>query len=473
MADENKQGQLNQAQEQAIDTIQKSFQTGYGITPDSQLDAGALRREMLDDQITMLTWTEGDLSFYRDVPRRPATSTVAKYDVYLSHGKVGHTRFVTEPAVAPISDPNIRQKTVNMKFVSDTKQISIAAGLVDNIQDPMQIETDDAISTVAKTIEWASFYGNANLSENVENESGLEFSGLVNLIDENNVIDAQGESITQNLMNYAATYVGKGYGTPTDAYMPIGVQADFVNQQLDRQVQVMQDNAGPAGQSMTMGFNVTTFQSARGPIKLHGSTVMENELILDEYLQISPNAPQRASVEATVEGTDGKFREEDIAQPLDYKVVVVANDAESAPSDATTVTADDTNAHVKLDINVNNMYQARPQYVAIYRKGNTTGLYYQIARVAMSKSDATGHIEFIDRNEEIPETADVFIGELSPQVVNLYELLPMMRLPLAQVAANVTFAVLWYGALALKAPKKWVRVKNVKYIPAANVAVKR
>lgn len=469
MADEQKTGKLNAVQEDII----KSFTTGYGITPDSQLDAAALRREFLDDQITMLTWTEGDLSFYRDVPRRKSTSTVAKYDVYLAHGKVGHTRFVTEPSIAPISDPNIRQKTVNMKFVSDTKQISIAAGLVDNIQDPMQIETDDAIATVAKTIEWASFYGDASLTEQPEQEAGLEFSGLVNLIDKNNVLDAKGASLTQDLFNHAAVYVGKGYGTPTDAYMPIGVQADFVNQQLDRQVQMVQNNAGAPGQNITMGFNVTTFQSARGPIKLHGSTVMENELVLDEFLQISPNAPQRASITASVEGSDGKFRDEDIAQPVEYKVVVVANDAESAPSDVATATVDDKTSHVKLDINVNNMYQARPQYVAVYRRGLETGLFYQIARVAMNKADQAGHIEFIDQNDEIPETADVFIGELSPQVINLYELLPMMRLPLAQMNAAVTFAVLWYGALALHAPKKWVRIKNVKYIPSANVLNER
>ena len=39
-----------------------------------------------------------------------------------------------------------------------------------------------------------------------------------------------------------------------------------------------------------------------------------------------------------------------------------------------------------------------------------------------------------------------------------------MKLPLAQINASITFAVLWYGALALRAPKKWARIKNVRYI---------
>lgn len=462
MAEEIKTGQsqLNSVQEQVI----KGFTTGYGMTPDTQVDAGALRREFLDDQISMLTWSEGDLSFYKDITKRPASSTVAKYDVYLAHGKVGHTRFVREIGVAPISDPNIRQKTVNMKFVSDTKNISIAAGLVNNIQDPLQILTDDAISVVAKTIEWASFYGDSDLSEDTEQGSGLEFDGLAKLIDDNNVLDAKGESLTEALLNQASVLVGKGYGTATDAYMPIGVQADFVNQQLDKQVQVVRDN----GQNVTMGFNVQGFNSARGFIKLHGSTVMELEQILDPYAVTSPNAPQKATVVGTAEAGAGTFRDEDIASPLEYQVVVVSDDAESAPSDVVTVAVDDKTKQVKLAITINNMYQARPQYVAIYRKGLTTGLFYQIARVPASKAQM-GVITFVDTNAQIPETADVFVGEMTPQVLHLFELLPMMRLPLAQVNASVTFAVLWYGALALRAPKKWARIKNVKYIPAGNV----
>lgn len=460
----NTERELNEVQEQVI----KGFTTGYGITPDTQTDAAALRREFLDDQISMLTWTEGDLSFYRDITKRPSTSTVAKYDVYLAHGKVGHTRFVREIGVAPVSDPSIRQKTVNMKYVSDTKNISIATGLVNNIQDPMQILTDDAIAVVAKTIEWASFYGDASLSESTEQDAGLEFDGLARLIDKNNVIDAKGESLTEVLLNQASVLVGKGYGTATDAYMPIGVQADFVNQQLDKQIQVVRDN----GQNVTMGFNVQGFNSARGFIKLHGSTVMELEQILDEYAITSPNAPQKATVTATVEAGNGTFRDEDIAQPIEYKVVVVSDDAESAPSDVATATVDAKNKQVKLSIAINNMYQARPQYVAIYRKGLETGLFYQIARVPASKAQL-GVIDFIDTNAQIPETADVFVGEMTPQVLHLFELLPMMRLPLAQINASVTFAVLWYGALALRAPKKWVRIKNVKYIPAGNVINER
>ncbi|AAY53320.1 major capsid protein [Listeria phage List-36] len=458
--EEVKEVNLNSVQEDAL----KSFTTGYGITPDTQTDAGALRREFLDDQISMLTWTENDLTFYKDIAKKPATSTVAKYDVYMQHGKVGHTRFTREIGVAPVSDPNIRQKTVNMKFASDTKNISIAAGLVNNIQDPMQILTDDAIVNIAKTIEWASFFGDSDLSDSPEPQAGLEFDGLAKLINQDNVHDARGASLTESLLNQAAVMISKGYGTPTDAYMPVGVQADFVNQQLSKQTQLVRDN----GNNVSVGFNIQGFHSARGFIKLHGSTVMENEQILDERILALPTAPQPAKVTATQEaGKKGQFRAEDLAAH-EYKVVVSSDDAESIASEVATATVTAKDDGVKLEIELAPMYSSRPQFVSIYRKGAETGLFYLIARVPASKAE-NNVITFYDLNDSIPETVDVFVGEMSANVVHLFELLPMMRLPLAQINASVTFAVLWYGALALRAPKKWVRIRNVKYIPVKNV----
>lgn len=444
-----------------IEQATKSLTTGYEINPSEQEGGAVLRREFLDDQISTLTWTDGDLEFFRDVTRRPSESTVAQYDVYLRHGRVGHSRFVREIGIAPISDPNIKKKRVNMKFVSDTKQMSLASGLVNNLEDPARLLTDDAVAVVAKSIEWASFYGDGDLSDNADADSGVEFNGLAKLIDKANVIDARGESLTEELLNRAAVVVGKGYGKASDAYMPIGVQADFINQYLGRQNQLVRDN----GDNVNLGFKVQGFNSARGYIRLHGSTVMELENILDESMIPMPTAPREATVEATVEtGKKGRFTKDEDKRAYSYKVVVHSDEAESAPSEAATATVANSTDAVKLTIKVNGMYQQRPQYVSVYRQGIETGLYYLLDRIPMHKALEDGTIEFLDMNQTLPETADVFVGEMSPSVLHLFELLPMMRLPLAQMNATVTFSVLWYGALALRAPRKWVRIKNVRYI---------
>lgn len=460
---------LTTAQMSALDNFQeeaaKTMTTGHAINPAEQRDGSALRREFLEDQISTLTWTEADLQFFRDIPKVPSESTVAQYAIQTRNGRIGHSRFVREIDVATKNDPTIRKRNVRMKFVSDTKQVSIAATLVNNIKDPARLQTDDAIAVVAKTIEWAAFYGDGSLSDDPsDNDNGVEFTGLANLIAPENIIDARGESLSEGLLNYAAVIIGKGYGTATDAYMPIGVHADFVNQYLNRQTQLMRDNNSG---DMTLGFGVDAFRSSRGLIKLHGSTVMELENILDEDYIPTPYAPRAPKVELeakTAEG--GKFREEDLATHS-YKVVVYSDEGQSAPSEAVTAAVANATDAVEVKVTVNGMAE-RPQFVAVYRQGTVTGEYYLLARIGMRDADEFGVITFLDKNERIPETGDVFVGEMTPTVLNLFELLPMMRLPLAQMNATITFSVLWYGALALRAPKKWAMIKNVKYIPVAN-----
>jgi len=471
MANEKERKLSPVAEEKIKEVISKSFTTGYGITPDTQTDAAALRREFLDDEVKMLSYDNSDFTIYPMINKHQVQSTVVKYAVFNQHGRTGHSRFVREVGVASINDPNIRQKTVQMKFLSDTKQQSLAAGLVNNISDPMTFLTEDAITVIAKSIEWGIFYGDASLSADPDAQSGIEFDGLVKLIDQgSNVIDLRGETLTEADLNKAAVIVGKGYGKATDAFMPIGVQADFTNNLLERQ-RVLQ----PAQQGgFSTGFSINQFLSVRGPINLHGSTIMENDIVLDETRIPMPNAPLPPSnVTATVvPNAGGKFRTEDLTTQS-YKVVVFSDDAESVASDAVEAVVANATDAVQLEVTLGNLYQAAPQFITIYRQGKQTGSYFEIARIPVSKA-VNNVITFNDVNDNIPETTDVFVGEMSPQVISLLELLPMMRLPLAQMNATITFTVLWYGALALYAPKKWVRIKNVKYIPAiaADINVK-
>ncbi|UGO49155.1 major capsid protein [Bacillus phage vB_BanH_Emiliahah] len=452
-----------EAEKKINEVLSKSFTTGFGITPDTQQNAAALRREFLDEEVKMLAFTSNDFTIYPMIAKHQINNTVAKYAVFYQHGRTGHSRFVREVGVASINDPNIRQKTVQMKFLSDTKQQSIAAGLVNNIADPMTVLTDDALAVIAKSIEWGIFYGDAALSADIDPQSGIEFDGLHKLIDQKtNVLDVRGATLTEQILNKAAVIVGKGYGRATDAYMPIGVQAEFMNNLLDRQ-RVLQPTAEGG---ISTGYAVTQFNSVRGAIKLHGSTIMENDNVLVEDRLPQPNAPMPPqSVVATInKDGKGKFTAEDV-KGLSYKVVVFSDEAESVASQEVLATLTGATDSVSLAITLQTLYQAQPQFVVIYRQGKETGHYFQIARVPMSKA-AGNVVTFVDTNEVIPETTDVFLGEMNPQVLSLLELLPMMRLPLAQMNATYTFTVLWYGALALYAPKKWVRIKNVKYIPA-------
>lgn len=439
--------------------VSKAYVAGHETNPAEQRNGGALRTEFLDTEMTRLTWSMADLQLYREVPRKASESTVAQYTVFTRHGDVGPSRFTTERGIAEVNDPQVRKKAVNMKYVSDTKQQTIASQLVNSIEDQRLFLTREATEVVAKSIEWGMFYGDGDLSDNPNPDSGNEFNGLVKLIAPENHIDLKGKPLTERALNAAAVAVGRGYGRPTHAFMPIGVHSEFVNSQLGRQTQLMQSNTG----SVASGFNIDSFYSTRGQIRLYGSTVMDIHNILDERLPIRPNAPLTPTVEAKVNtGDNGQFNklETDISEHV-YKVTATGQSGPSLPSEAVTAVVANEDDSVELSITLNGLYQQRPQFVSVYRQGKTTNEFFLIKRIPASQADDNGLITFVDRNERLPETADVFVGELSESVIHLFELLPMARVPLAQLDAQITFSVLWYGALALRAPKRWARLYNV------------
>lgn len=456
--------------------IAKAFTAGTGITPDTQPDGAALRMEALDPDIYVTTWGENDFTIYKDLARQSVAQTVQKYVVYYSHGKTGHSRFQPEIGIGSVNTPNLKQKTVTMKYIVDTKQQSFAMQMVQTTQDTQAVLEMSSVADIIKTIEWATFYGDASLSSQPSEDTGLEFDGLAKLIAPENHIDAKGAELSPELLNAAAIKIGQGYGVATNAYMPIGVKAAFINKHLAAQ-RILQPNQ--AGSGMQVGFDIARFISARGNIELEGSTIMDMDNVLDESgADASSNilAPTvTAEVDSSVTGdffleADVKDDKGEVAIPsevnkeLHYKAVAVGK-SDSIPSEDAKVTLDAANHSIKVSVKITRMGSELPDYVAIYRQSLIEGdnRYFLIGRVPMSKVDASGVIEFHDTDAVIAGTADVFVGDVNPQVISYLELAPIMKVQLATVTTASQFATLWYGALALRYPKRFVQIHNVRY----------
>lgn len=441
--------------------ISKSFETGYNIAGLDQIGGAALRPQSLAQDVKNLTYGDQDFTIFPLLPRMQANSTVEQYVIQDGYGDAGSSRFVDETGISAINDPGVRQKLVRMKYVSDTRRISLVSMQVRNIADPMTFETENAMKVIAKTIEYGVFYGDSDLSSIGAGE-GREFDGLAKLIDKQNVIDLRGEILSETKLNEAATRVAKGYGTPTDAFMPIGVQTEFVNNQLSRQYVLMQ-----APEGLSSGFNVQGFNSSRGHINLHGSTIMDNDRILDESVGLALNAPVApTAVVAKVNAGAGQFTDADVAGDLNYRVRVSAAGAVKSATTAVTVKATDKKSEIALDVTVAGLYQAQPEFIEIFREDAESHTFFLIGRVPFFQAErkADGfHLAFVDKNDVMPGTADVFLGEMNQRTIALYELMPLLRLPLAQFNASVNFTELWYGALAVFAPKRWAHLKNVGY----------
>lgn len=456
-----------------VSEISKALEAGYGITPDTQVDGAAYRLEALDPTLNISTYGDDDFTIYNDLERVPVNQTVQKYTVYYNHGRTGHQLFQPEIAKLSVNTPNARQKTVNVKFIVDTKGASFAMQWANTTVDTQTLLEISSVNTIKKAVEYATFYGDADLAK--QDGEGLEFDGISKLMDQSNVYDMEGNALTPEALNFAATRIGKkGYGKPTDAYMPIGVKADFINQHLKSQ-RILQPN--PADHGMQVGFDITSFISANGDIRLHGSTIMDLDLTLNTENVPDANAAAAPTVTAEVTtNAGGKFLAEDrvdenknvilnkeVGQELQYRVVAVgAHD--SLPSDIVKATPANKTDGVKLTITLSALVREIPDYVAIYRKSDVPGEdeFRLIDRVPMSKFEGTS-LTYTDVNETIPGTADVFIIDRRPENIRYLEFSPLMKFPLAVTTTATNFAVLWYGALQLIYPKRVVKLHNVLY----------
>ena len=235
----------------------------------------------------------------------------------------------------------------------------------------------------------------------------------------------------------------------------------------------------PQSGAMQVGFDIAKFISVRGNISLHGSTIMDLDNILDLDAVTEANAPMAPTVTPkVVTGANGVFRANDtvddkghvllnkeVGQELEYRVVAVGT-PDSLPTDAIKATPANATDGVKLTITANHLLAKVPDYVAIYRKSQVPDddRFFLLDRIPWSDFDGTTYsYEYTDLGVNIPGTADVFIGELKPETIKLLELAPIMKFPLAITTTSTNFAMLWYGALQLTFPKRWVQIHNVLY----------
>lgn len=443
-------------------------QIGYNVDPNAMSGyTNPLRVESLDPQIKTLTYGTEQFIFFNKINHQRVDSTVRQVVSYDKHGRIGHALAMREGELSTRSAPKFSRSLVNMKYLSAIRQNTLQAELSRNIAYVDDESTRDAITTLAGTIEWMSFYGDKDLHSSQDSE-GLEFDGLTKLIPKENVVDLQGKPVTLDEFNIAAVKITRAYGHPTDAFLPNAAKVDIVKAYNKLGLIIYDNNP----KNVSLGFNVTTIQTASGLLGLNGSNLMDLPMYLDES-EATGNQYKPVVSDPVVDSTtkDGHFNldanvfadGQTAEEPIVYKVRLVAGSENSQVTATTPVPAPTGSEAITFNINIQNSLSAPVEYAEIYRSvPSDPTVFTLIAKVSAKDADSNGgKISFRDTNETIPGTVDAFVGDMGPEVITLYELLPIARLDLPRMSATNTWSFLWFGALALFAPRKWVRLHNV------------
>lgn len=459
----------------AGDLIAKNGNEGTNIDPSTGLTpdengvgtVAALRRESLDNKVRSTTYGNEQFSFYWKILQLaiPAHQTVEQYTLFDRHSVVGHGLTNAEGMISNPTDPHMVRKFVPMKYLSITRNVTIAAALSDNLQDPMAIYSDDAITQMIGAIEWECYYGDADLSASPEPKNGTEFDGLIKLIPEENVINNDGKALTPDALMRASMIITNQQGHPTDAFMPAGVKAQFVSSVIDSGAISQTGLRDMNNNDYDFGFTISnyTMPSTGNKIALNGSNVMNipEQLNTAEVGTAGTALQPKLIKTATKDADGGLFHKSDI-KTHDYKFIATVGTKQTTALDVAQG-VDKVDQSVDIDIKLPATGADIADFVTVYRRGDD-GFFWAIKRIAAREADRDGVIHFVDRNEKIAGTFDVFVGQMTNDAIGLYQLLPLDVLPLAQFNASYTWTYLWFGALALFNPKRWVRIKNVAAI---------
>lgn len=458
-----------------VEELNKALETGYAIGA-GRTGGAALRVESLEASLKVLTYSASHIKFWKKIHKSPAYSTVEEYNQLSDYGGSA-TPWVGEGQLPQASDSSYARRTQLVKFLGTVREVTHQASLVHPAHgDLIALENHNGIMYLLEQVEKFLFSGDSSLAFNGE---AKQWDGLDSLIDSTSVLDLEGQSLSEAVIEEASNEVLENYGFPTDMFLGFRAMSDLVKVLYPRQRVMM-----PAPQNGKIGQTVGSIATQGGDI----------EFCPDVFIRKTPTAPSAAtstsapatpaSITAAVDGssTDGDFTKAE-ANPGgddDYTYVVTAANqyGESAPTAipgavSESITAAERAAGRNIELTITNagtIGAFPPEYFKVYRTtARVTGgavpsdlSEYALVLQVPAASQAAGATTVVDDlNLTLPFTSTAYLGELTPSVLTFRQLMPMMKMDLAVLSPAYRWMIMLYGTPIMFAPRKWIRLINV------------
>jgi len=447
-----------------VESLNKALEAGHEITPTT--GGGALRVESLEASLKVLTHQAKHCAFWQKVPKLPAYSTVEEYNQLSAVG--GDTgAFLPEGTLPETEDSSYNRAVELVKFMGTTRSVTHPMTLVkSSIGDVIAQENANGILWILKNMENTLFRGDADMCFNGSatdstHREGVEFNGLGKQIDSSNVIDMKGAAMTNGDFDYASQMIASNYGNPTDIFYSFGAHEAFVKTLHPNERQINPIQGGEGG--IVVGTNVTGVNTPFGRVNCNPDVFLNSQKTAPTASSHSkaPEAP--ASVAAAImDGDDGVWTDHGGTGTYSYAVSAVNRYGESP---ATAITADlvvETGS-LGSTITVTNAGSITnaPEYLNIYKTVADGTIKHFIKRIPVASVSAAGITTFRETGLEVANTTTAYFGELSPQVLSVKQLAPLMKMDLATLAPSIRWMILAYLTFVLYAPKKWAKIINV------------
>ena len=344
-----------------------------------------------------------------------------------------------------------------MLFRSEKREVtdqSTMVNIVGGSPDVIAEETRRGTERLLRNLETQLFHGNSDLDSKA-------WDGIIKQIkDGGNVADLRGKAPTALYLAevLGALYSAPFYGMISHILVTPKVLTEIIKQTVHHgrhdQIQI---NSG----NVTFGAQSISITSPYGSVPVIACPFLERHDRIAPALGTSAvfdgtvTTPTISIQTAANQNAASKFVAADAGDYI-YRVVPVGKDGIGEPVDtnAVTVAAGD---QVTFTIAQTNTSQV--DFYRVYRSAknaaNANGalLVAEVARTAAATL-------VTDNNEDIAGASDIVFVNQSPDYMCYYQMLSLVRRPLAQVTTSYPFLLMMFGAPAVKLPSKMFVVKN-------------
>jgi len=458
--------------------LEKALQATELRGSDPAATSGApLKVESLEGTLKILTLQEGDIQFWKRIPKLPAFNTVEEYNQLSS---VGNDRggFNNEGELPEEEDATYVRKAELVKFLGVTKSVTHPMQLVNTmVGNLIQRETKNGTLWILRKADKALVFGDADVVPQEWN--GLykqHFTGFNGTLDQyqssDSVVDLRGKALTEASIEQAGLGILENFGFADLLMAPPVVLSNFVKR--FHESKLIQPNTAALTDGI-MGQRVKTFASQFGDIELGYDKFMKaNPLRYAGSAKLSPKAPDAIipdAVTPVATTADGSTKFAGFNGDYFYAVAPINRYGEGPLTilKNTLTTVAGTEAVDLKFADGGGTYPATGYVIYRSKKTPTTAMavtplypIFQVStaqRLAGYDGGTAGLVR--DRNRYLPGCDSAIMLQNNDEVYSFKQLAPLMKMDLAILSPAIRFMILLYGTPQLYAPRKATRIINI------------
>ena len=468
-----------------IEELSKALLAPGSVADMYDTSGGSVTMQSLEGMLVDLTLNITDFTFWSDVNKVKAYSTVEEYDQQIGHG-INDGGFVGQIENPEFRDPDILKQIAIVKFMSEGWTVGDVAEATRRIIDIRTRSQRSAMIRLLRNLDIGFYAGNSAWIP--ESFDGL--SATIAAESSDQIQDMRGGSLsmaTFNLMGQLITEANghvenaKVYSSPGGLHNLAAIIEAGATGTGDRKIVEM----GKDG--ITIGGKIKSIMSIYGEMQIRMDKLLgiayEAKSVPQYYNNVSKiwvegatsdKAPSTPSIALTNNATaTGSLFTTGITRPsgVKYSYRVVARNkygrsAACAAVESTSVIADGGGLTIAITPAQTDAGSKIPTCFEIYStKVGGSGVYRYMHTVAVSATNALAAVSYQDINTYIPGTARMFIVDQTQageqRVMSFSQLLPIHNTDLARTGRFSQGLINLYGVPKYYKQNVLVEIRNI------------